>query len=64
MYYNPTGVTENQIDALAGTPDELTEHINPALVRAWMQWDTARYMQGENGPVDVRAGASPVAVTD
>lgn len=56
MYYNPTGVTGNEIDGLAGTPDELTEHMAPEVVRAWMQWDTARYMQGENGPVDVRAG--------
>lgn len=56
MYYNPTGVTENEIDALIDTPDELTEHVAPEVRRAWMEWDTARFMQGENGTVDVRAG--------
>ncbi|WP_328300054.1 hypothetical protein OG389_21255 [Streptomyces sp. NBC_00435] len=56
MYYNPTDLTAKEIDGLVGTPDELTEHMAPEVVQAWMQWDTARYMQGENGPVDVRAG--------
>ncbi|MBO0656529.1 hypothetical protein ABZ502_15890 [Streptomyces abikoensis] len=56
MYYNPTGVTENEIEALACTPDELTEHVDPAVVRAFMEWDTSRFMRGESGPVVVRAG--------
>ncbi|MBT2400592.1 hypothetical protein [Streptomyces sp. ISL-100] len=56
MYYNPTGVTENEIEALIDSPDELTEHRDPALVRAFMQWDTSRSMQGESGPVGVRSG--------
>ncbi|WKK21018.1 hypothetical protein QZH56_11840 [Streptomyces olivoreticuli] len=56
MYYNPTAATETEIDALVETPDELTEHIAPELVRAWMLWDSGRYMRGESGPVAVRAG--------
>ncbi|MGV9880946.1 hypothetical protein [Streptomyces sp. NPDC003006] len=56
MYYNPTGVTETEIDALIDTPDELTEHVAPEVRRAWMEWDTARFMSGENGQVHVRAG--------
>ncbi|MEV6420556.1 hypothetical protein [Streptomyces sp. NPDC051662] len=49
-------MTENEIDGLIDTPDELTEHVAPDVRRAWMEWDTARYMQGESGAVDVRAG--------
>ncbi|MFG2876337.1 hypothetical protein ACGFYU_15320 [Streptomyces sp. NPDC048337] len=56
MYYNPTGVTETEIDAVIGTADELTEHVAPEVRRAWMEWDTARFMAGVNGPVVVRAG--------
>lgn len=56
MYYNPTGVTEAEITAAIGTTDELTEHVTPEVRRAWMEWDTARFMSGDNGPVAVRAG--------
>ncbi|RSS98859.1 hypothetical protein EF910_37715 [Streptomyces sp. WAC07149] len=56
MYYNPTRVTAAEIGALTGTADELTEHVHPAMVRAFMEWDSSRAMQGASGPVAVRAG--------
>ncbi|MEU7163180.1 hypothetical protein AB0A70_00780 [Streptomyces morookaense] len=56
VHYNPTGLTKNEVETATGTPDELTEHIAPEVVRAFMEWDTNRFMRGESGPVTVRAG--------
>jgi hypothetical protein len=56
VYYPFTSSGEDEIAVLVGTPDELTEHIPRAVAQAFADWDAARSMQGDSGPVAVRSG--------